>query len=636
MFCKPLQLLLLCATLSSPAAWADTYRDFCSALADAGSGRLDAQQSLVRDDQGQADVARLTPVWALACLACDQQIEAANAALRTVAGYVATRGAEVGLLPWTAGGTPSADAMEVAAPVLAACRLLADSKLSEASRAALSVALQAMGKRLAVTKKPESTDVRTLLTAVACAGVGQAESQQALVDRGSALLEEWLRCASEQGLVDGHGPTTEAYRLAALGWLRVFLEELPDAWSQAWLLVWGDVLQRLPASGGPLAGAQLFSFGSDAVDACGPMMSLLALSLDRPLGEPQLCDGWFALPFRQPMAGPLPDLALPNPAELHYAWGDEKPYRETICVTPEVSMASTTAFLNASSVPLCITWLGRSSRPTAYLRVSDSCHITTLQRGLTALMNVDFDQVGWRPRTSVWVELVVGPRRDIGRVSVLRQPWEGQPIAVDRLWSIAVETGGHYMGLVPLWAGPAEAKEASERVKPGVLQWTGKGDASELTLRLYSRQATYELRRPEDNYIIGCIVMVRPAKDLSFEDFDAELRAVRYQKAFESRSWRVPKKDEGHPILDKYKPKPKRAYHVERAVDYKLTATIGGQTWVMIEDVYNQEVTYLSIGEDVLPTAPDMQFDTPLLKLARKWRRVSLPEDLVQLLLPGR
>jgi len=217
---------------------------------------------------------------------------------------------------------------------------------------------------------------------------------------------------------------------------------------------------------------------------------------------------------------------------------------------------------------------------------------------------------------------------------VLRQPWEGQPIAVDRMWPVAVETGGHYLGVVPLWSGPAEAKEATERVKPGVLQWSGEGEQAELTLRLYARQADYELARPQDNYVLGCIALVRPATELSFDSFCDELRGIRYKKSLETRTWRVPEKDEGHPILDKHKPKPKRSYYVDTAVDYRLTATIGGQDWLLAEDLYRQEIVGLSIGDEVLSLEPELQFDTPLLKLPPQWTELSIPDGLSSLLLP--
>lgn len=622
-------LLALCAL----GARADSFQELCAALAEAGAGRVDAQHKLVVDDQGRPEVACLTPTWALACLVCGSHVADANEALAAIAGQVATSGADSGMLPWFGGDKAGLHATEVAAPLLAAAVLWGGERLTASTASALSAGLNAIGKRLRGAQ-PASSDVRTLVLAAACAGVGRAEGQEALLARAASLTDAWMKGVVSGGVADGHGPTTEAYRLAALGWLRAFLPERPESWSRAWAITWTDLLQRLTGSGRVLAGTQLYTYPPDAADALGPLSTLLAVALGGPVQAPPLGTGCFALPFREPVGSGLPALSLALPATYAYAWGSEQPYRETLYIAPSYSVATATAYLNAASIPLVITLPERGARPTSYLYVSGACHASALQRGAVAVLNLDFDQIGWRPRTRAWAELVLGPRSTISRVAVLRQPWEGQPIAVDRMWPVAVETGGHYLGVVPLWAGPAEAKEATERIKPGVLQWSGEGEEAELTLRLYARQAEYELARPEDNYVLGCIALVRPATELSFEAFCEELRGIRYKKAFERRTWRVPEKDEGHPILDKHKPKPKRAYHVDTAVDYRLTATIGEQDWVLAEDLYRQEIVGLSIGEEVLPLEPELQFDTPLIKLPPGWSEFSMPDELSSLLLP--
>ena len=91
------------------------------------------------------------------------------------------------------------------------------------------------------------------------------------------------------------------------------------------------------------------------------------------------------------------------------------------------------------------------------------------------------------------------------------------------------------------------------------------------------------------------------------------------------RKWRVPEKDKGHPILDRYKPKPKRAYAVARALDYTLECRFGGKAWLMTEDLYREEVeTRVAAGEPV--QASELQFDTPWIKLPPRWRKLTLPE----------
>jgi hypothetical protein len=615
-------------------ATSGTYEDLCGLLADAGAQNLDPGRNLLLDSEGRLDVARLTPAWAVACLVAGRHTQAADRALAAVAEQVCTTGREAGSMPWTVGGPASTAASEFTAPVLAALSLLAPDTVSASTAASLSAAIQAFAKRFA-SAQAEGKDVRTLLLAAACAAVGRSIGNDRLMARANSLIDEWVRWVSKEGLSDGHGPTTEAYRLSALAWLRLFLADLPGSWQHAWLLTWTDLLQRLSNAPTLLAGAQQFSYRPESFDASGPLPVLLGAAFAQQVQVADTNGAWFALPFKMAVGAGLPNLSLPRPCELRYAWGTQSAFRETIYITSDYSLATMTGALNASSVPVVIGLPGRRVRPTVYLYVSDGCHATSLQRGATALVNLDFDTIGWAPRLSAWAEVVFGPRREIGRVAVLRQPWPGQPVAVDRMWPVAVETGGCYIGLVPLWAGPAEAKEATERVKPGVLQWRGEGDEAELTLRLFARQATYELPRPEDNYLVGCIVLVRSAGELSFDAFCEELRGIRYQKTVESRKWRVPEKDEGHPLLDRYKPKPKRAYHVENAMDYKLTAIIDGQSWSLTEDLYRQQILDLRIGEEVLPVAPELQFDTPLLRLPQGWQEAPVPAELASLLLPA-
>ncbi|MCD6351982.1 MAG: hypothetical protein J7M26_07675, partial [Armatimonadetes bacterium] len=504
-----------------------------SAAADAGLARLDAKSHLLLDDQNRPEVARLTPAWALSCLIAGRHQQQATQALAAVAAQVQTEGEAAGLVPWFAGGRGSLGATEVAAPVLAAALLKHSDELGSVAPA-LKKALTAMGKSLHAAT-PADADVRTLAMAGACAGLGRALGESALTARANKLLVGWLKNVQAQGFQDAHGPTTEAYRLADLAWLRLFLDEPPPQLAQAWGLCWADTLQRLRQPGPSLAGAQLFSSPGDAATASGPLGALLSAAFGLKAPASSLPDVYFALPFRTPLADAPPALELPDTFTCSYCWGAQQRYRETVFVAPDLSLATMTGRINSTSAPLMLLLADRGSAPACYLRPSASCHVASLQRGPVALVNFDFDRVGWKPRTQLWAEMVFGPRPTIGQVAVLRRPWQGQPVAVDRLWPVAVETGEHYIGIIPLWAGSAEAQEATERVMPGVLQWSSTEDDALLTLRLYARQATYELRRPEDNYETGCLVVVRRTSEMSFADFCNELRHVRYKKTFEKR-----------------------------------------------------------------------------------------------------
>lgn len=615
------------AIAASPAA-------VCSAIAELGASKFVEGQALIKDAQGRGDTAFLTPSWALACLLAGRHVGEANSAIVALASRVAAEGPQAGLLPWFDGGFPSLPATEVAAPPLAAAMVLARDKLTAPTADALSRALDVMARRLAKAK-PADTDVRTLALAAARAGVGRAADAQPVVDSAEALLDSWVRTTRKEGPIDGHGPTTEAYRLAALAWMRVFGAGSSPAWRQAWMLTWADLLQRLVRPRGLVCSAQLFAGLTDAADAAGPIPGLLAAAFSGAPAQAALDQAYFILPFRQRLAPALPGVDVSLPAAFTYTFGAQRPVIERTYLARELSLSTLTGPVAASSVPVLLVFPSRSSRPTVYLTLSSSCHAAAVQRGTTAVVNFDFDAIGRRSRIQAWVQFHLGRRADIKRVSVMGRPWTDQPIAVDRMAAVAVESPDVYVGLVPLWAGRAEARSATERVKPGVLEWSGAGDEAELVLRLYARQANYPLRMPEDNYVVGCCIVAVPSGESSFDDFVARLRGVRYRKEAQVRKWRVPKKDEGHPLLDRYKPKPKRAYYVERAYDYRLTCIIDKVPWVLGQDLYSEQVIEMSIGEETLPLQPGLLVDTPLLKLAPSWQ--SLPElpDLARCLFGG-
>ncbi len=617
--------LILCFPGLARAAW--DYQEYCKALAEAGA-RIQIDDGdwagLLIGAGGAPDVAFVTPGWALAALQAGGRDDQVRQALAKVAAAVATKGRDAGLLPWNAGGTPSLSATEMAAPVLAGCVLWGGERLSQETKAALTAALEQIARRLRKAK-PEDTDLRTLLLAAACAGVGRAVSDNGLVRRAGDLVGAWLRSARKHGLLDGHGPRVEAGRLAALEWIVRFCDQLPSQIEQARALLWADTLQRLVTPGEMLAGPQLFSSQEDARTAQGPLREILALARGQ-AAPVDVAHAYYALAFKTapPLAEP------PGPGSLRYTWSADPLVEEYVVVTPGYAMGLQTSPLNGSSVPVHIIW--RRAEPlVTYATVSGPCHVSAVPGGSMALVNFDFDAVGRGDRTQVWVDLHIAPRDTLKDVRVVGQQWPGQPVAVDVGVSVAVSFGDRFVGIVPCWAGPAEAKKVTMRVKPGVLQWAHVGGADELLLRLYARQAAYPLRRPENNFVVGFLIAVASADQVSFEQFGRSLRFVRQRHYAQARKWRVPEKDEGHPILDRWKPKPKRAYAIERALDYTLELRVGGKTWMLTEDVYRGKVLKrVAADQPVEPST--MMFDTPWLKLAPGWKGLELPAKLRDLL----
>lgn len=610
------------------------YAALCAAMADAGAKRLVADSGVVAKASGVPDFAFETPSWVLACLTAGVHTEEASKALQAVAGAVDTTGPLTkGLLPWSKGDAPSLAATEVAACPLAACLIFRRDAMTGPARDALAAALKSMAAALG-RAKPESADTRRLCLAAACVALGRACDDPSLVSHGLALADAWLEGVQALGLAEGRGPTAEAYRLASLAWIKLLAPRLPPSWDVSWRLLWADLLQRLQSGGGLLAGVQQFAWRPDYLDGLGPIRWLFPLAAGRPVPAADPAVGYFCLPFAEPLVT-TPPVTIPVPASSTYTWSIAPLVQETVWTAAECSLATMTGPLDASSVPVMMTLPARASRPTAYLYASVPCTVFSLQRDDTAVVNFEFDNIGWGKRVQAWTDVVLGPSATIKQVSVLGRPWDGRTMGFDETWPICVETDGAYIAVVPLWCGPANASTLTERVKPGILQWLPDQATGELVLRIFARQGDYRLPRPENDDVVGLVVTVKPASSMSFDDFAKSLRRVRYTKAIEERSWRVPGKDEGHPVLDKYKPKPKSAYRVEHATDYTLTCVLEGKKWVMTMDLTTDQMRARSIADQALP-APTLQFDTPLLKLAPGWRKLDLPADLVAALTPPR
>jgi hypothetical protein len=252
--------------------------------------------------------------------------------------------------------------------------------------------------------------------------------------------------------------------------------------------------------------------------------------------------------------------------------------------------------------------------------------VAALQADGLAVLNFDFDDVGTAERRQVYTEIILGRREAVTKVAVSGRPWNGQTMAVDELAPVAVEVGGRRLGVIISWCGPADASELTERVKPGVLYFTGDGPEGELALRIYGRQADYVLPRPEDDYVVGMLVTAGPAEG-DFAPWAWSLRAYRYKKYLQVVKHRVPSQDEGHPILDRYKPKPKRAYAVDTAENYTLTWTAEKQKWSLTMDLRRGQAGARSVGDQAV-AEPTMQFDTPLVKRPLGGQEFQVPAEV--------
>lgn len=623
-------VLLWAGAAASPSR---TYVAYCELLASAGEARLDADSGLVRPGGVGLDVAAVTPGWILAEAQREQSGERASRAALAIAQAVGTAGAGAGLLPWTSGGPPSLAATELAAPPLCAALTFHSDAMTASARQALSDAVKQMAAAVS-RSKPEGRDARRLTFAAACCALGKAAGKGDLTKRGLGLVDDWLSEVCSRGLSDGHGPTTEAYRAAALAWIRLFAADGRGSLTAAWNLVWADLLQRLHGPLGPLAGVEIFSVRPDYADGTGPLRWMLAVGCDRGLPEAvdevavlsALAAGYCCLPMTSPVLGA--ELTPPRPATITYTWAPSPALvQETTYMGEGFALSTLTGPVEATTIPVMVTYRGLDKRPTSYLFASAPARVVSLQNEATAVMNFDFDAVGVGRRVQVWADFVLGRRDNIKRVALMGFPWGGQTVGVDELQPVAVEIGDYYLGIVLGWCGPADASQLTERVKPGIISWSADGPEAELTLRIFARQAEYLLKAPEDNYVLGVLVAVRPASSGPFEDFTRWLRGVRYKKEFQVRKWRVPEKDKGHPVLDRYKPKEKRALAIARADDYTVTWIVEGKPWVIKTDLRGGDVQIRSIAGTDVPE-PRLMFDTPWVKLARGGKVFEIAPEL--------
>ncbi|MBC7289297.1 MAG: hypothetical protein H5T86_14910, partial [Armatimonadetes bacterium] len=549
------------------------------------------------------DVAYLSPTWALAALQAGRYIDHANAALLRIAASVS----DAGLLPYVLGGEPCVEATELAAPLLSASLLWHADKLRPEVREALRAALVKVAGKLA-SARPEDEDLRLLVLAAARAMIGKVLEDAKLLGQAHRDVGKWLEVFRKNGLLAGHGPLSEATRLCALEWLQEALGPTANELELARAAVWADLLQRLAGPLRVLIGPQYFS-SADDVTGKGALEELLALA-EGARAPVNLKYAYYAMPFRNGATVVAPPQ---QPFTAVYSWSAEPLIEEFISAHESFALGIQTAPLNGTSVPVHIAWLG-GELAASYVTVSGPCHCAAVPGLAQALVNLDFDGVGRGERTEAWADFHIARRSTLRRVLVGGREWPGVPVAVDVGVSVAVSTDDGLLGIIPCWAGPAGAGKATARIKPGVLEWRGEGPNAELVLRLYARQASYALPRPENDYVVGFFLAAASLGETSPEEFVQSLRTFSCRQTAQERQWRVPQKDEGHPILDRWKPKPKRAYAVDRALEYTLDCRFQGKSWKLVEDLYRERVEERVASDQ--PVAPGrLLFDTPWLKL---------------------
>ncbi len=533
-------------------------------------------------------------------------------------------GKSKGLFAWVKDGQPSVEATVHAMPLLAAAWLSGAGRLDASLRQAIAASLESAALALVRNRADREADVRRLTAAAAWAAAAACGLDRYRT-RAAACLTRWLAEFSRHGLQDCHGPSTEAYRLAALAWLRAFGVWRDEA-GVAEKLLCADIAARLHGQGPALAGPYLFTAGgADMQTLLGPLRWMTRQPQPQQL-PPEAA--YFTLPARHGLDIAAACKAMPVPRELTYARSGQWAYTEHVYIDRNFSLGTLTGAVGPSSAPVLITWASEAHK-ASWAAASTVCRFFTFQRGGVALVVAEFDYIGATPaRRNAWVDFYFGPPDAIKRTWVLRSDWPGQAAAVGSRWPVTVQTPSGCVGIVPLWCGPAAKSPEDIRTQPGVLEWAElPGGRKLLRLRLHARRADYLLRRPMNDAIVSFVVAAAGKEQTTLPGLAAWLMRVRGEREVVAKKRRLPQKDQGHPVLDKYKPKPKAALAYERWRELHVTLIVGGEKWEAAIDLTREKVLHFRVnGKPMELPAP--WATTPLFKAHCPWSWKALAASL--------
>lgn len=580
-----------------------------------GNANFDEATGLVKDNSGRRSVATASPGYVAAALAMDSDPTRALRVLEAVLAHQdqAESSPTRGQFPWSSEDPriPSLRATCLAVPVLAYIYQQWVAALPGTVQQELEASL-----RLALTSlrrpSPSSDDVSKLLRAASLAMLAAALNEPTASKESLAEVNRWLTRLANEGMVQGHSPTADTYRLAALKWIwhSLAAEERPAALQAALEFSYRDLAGRVQTGSGALAGAALHTQPGDYLKGKGDGRYLIHADLAGP--QPTQVDP-FAMFFTLPQYSPPAELlAWQDPGEPHQvvtaAQGEARITRTDTYVHPLFSLGTMSGQPALTSIPLLATFARGEDRPTAYFFTRPQAnHVSSVQKENVGLITADFDDIGTPDRRMALLYGVLGPRSQVEEVYLGGQPWNGEPAAVAEMGRVAVSRGGCYLGVTVLRAGPAEATQRVSGPRPGVLRWSGDGPEAELQLIIYGRKADYVLRRPLQNVRAGVAVEIQPGSTYpNLAEFAQHLAAIRLRQTVERTKERITESaDPRDEFLHGRDPKPKSALVYEHKLIHALEYQTDQTTLQLQEEMLRGAVLGRQIdGEDVVTPGP--------------------------------
>lgn len=576
-----------------------------------GAANTDEDTGLVKNTLGQPNLAESTPGYIAALLIEGGHDAQAKAALAAVLANQDSDpdSATSGNFRWYGGQSQpfSYDATLYALPPLAWVLRNHGQQLGTAApvlEASVRAAAEAVKRQLV---GPES-EAYLMLQAASLASSGAALNDPKLVSTANDLIIKWLDFTQKNGLPEGHSPTFDSLRLAAMYWVKDALTEPSPKLDLAIRLARADMGLRLWQPTSKTAGAVLRGFPNDYL----PGESVTHYVISGYFGIGQISDpDPFAMYF-----------LLPSTVEIISAVAPEMPYQIDTRSTPEAPAEASSTYMSedftlgtmsgtiqANAVPLLVRFADFRTGPPLYAQaIPAPCHVSSVQKDGVALLSFDFDRIGYGRNKQAYVDISIGNAKDIDGIYVRGAEWNREPTGLGTREVVAVDTRGCYVGIVMGRSGPVEGA-ADLRIKPGKLFWTGKGELTRLSLEVYGRQSEYAAKKPIDDVrVTFAIATVPKSAYASLEEFAAACAAARIKDSITNEKVEIQKDDKrpvrkpNEGIIPAAREKDHAAYRYY--VKQQLTATILGQYLELVEDLRAGELLTATTVQPVQPADP--------------------------------
>ncbi len=616
-------LLLACLAASADEAVVPARPGLLEPVVAYATSHYDKTTGLITDKYGRPDVVGSSIGFVAVALAgSEKNRQLARDVLSAILSNQDTteHSATCGHFKWLGG--PKADYQSSATlyvvPLLAYIHVTYGSAVLGSDLDGKVIAALQLGKTALQRDERRGEDGTTyLLRAAALAAAGRALDDTGLVSRAVELAAKWGRRVRAHGMPEGHSPTYDALKVAALRWVcwagpaRAGLED-------AYKLLWFDFVQRADKNTGCLAGAIRTAFGDDYLTGASVASYLIYFDLGGP--RPAVIEPFAAYLLVPP---PLGIVVSPPSMPLTVTTACDEPdavTRTDTFVCPDFTLGTLSGHVNDDAILALVTYSLGGDQPTSYFFMRGGpASVSSIQHENTAIVSVDFDNLGGRGRQQAWVDGIIGTRYNIERVLLFGTDWPGFDVAVGEMSVLAVQTRNCYLAVRPLHCGPAVGRQVREGPKAAMLGWIGSGPTSQLRLRIYAHHpASPQPARPLDNVRATFMVRVEPRGAFqSLEEFSRAVTRTRVLQTVKRQKKRLRDQEDARkpPMLTEWKPKSKAEMVYQHFLFHTINYTSPDLSMVLTEDmIANQPVSRTVNGQPADAQGPLV---SPLLTI--KW-----------------